>query len=62
MEETKGGKGDTAMNIDGWKYYNHAAIPTVAPHEPVNIQPVKNGTIWRMGGGYSFAGSMDNRF
>ncbi len=49
------------MNIDGWKYYNHAAIPTVAPHEPVNIQPVKNGTIWRMGG-YSFAGSMDNRF
>lgn len=50
MEETKGGKGDTAMNIDGWKYYNHAAIPTVAPHEPVNIQPVKNGTIWRMGG------------
>ena len=39
------------MNIDGWKYYNHAAIPTVAPHEPVNIQPVKNGTIWRMGGG-----------
>lgn len=21
------------MQIDGWKYYNHAAIPTTAPHD-----------------------------
>ena len=39
------------MQIEGWKYYNHAAIPTTAPHEPVNIKPINNGSIWQMGGG-----------
>ena len=39
------------MNIDGWRYYNHAAIPTCAPHEMPNTAPVKDGTIWKMGGG-----------
>ncbi len=39
--------------IEGWKYYNHAAIPTAAPHEEVNLEPLNNGSIWQIGGGYS---------
>ena len=38
------------MQIDGWKYYNHAAIPTTAPHEDVDVQPIADGTIWKMPG------------
>lgn len=33
-----------------WKYYNHAAIPTTAPHEEVDIKPIKNGEIWKLDG------------
>ena len=41
------------MKIDGWKYYNHAAIPTTAPHTKVNLEPIENNTIWKKldGGG-----------
>lgn len=39
------------MQIDGWKYYNHAAIPTTAPHEIPNISPITDGSIWKSGGG-----------
>ena len=39
------------MNIDGWKYYNHAVIPTCAPHESPDLNPVKNGSIWKIDGG-----------
>lgn len=39
------------MNIDGWKYYNHAAIPTTAPHENPNMNPIENGAIWNIDGG-----------
>lgn len=38
------------MDIKGWKYYNHAAIPTSAPHENVDITPIENGDIWKLGG------------
>ena len=38
------------MQIEGWKYYNHAAIPTTAPHEPVNMKPLEDGTIWKLDG------------
>lgn len=38
------------MQIDGWKYYNHAAIPTTAPHEIPNISPITDGSIWKSGG------------
>lgn len=37
--------------IEGWKYYNHAVIPTTAPHEPVNLSPITDGKIWEVGGG-----------
>lgn len=33
--------------IKGWKYYDHAAIPTTAPHEPVDLSPIVNHTIWQ---------------
>lgn len=39
------------MQIDGWKYYNHAAIPTTAPHEEAIIAPINDGSIWKIGGG-----------
>lgn len=38
------------MKISGWKYYNHAAIPTSAPHEQPNLAPVKDGSIWKLDG------------
>ena len=39
------------INIDGWTYYNHAAIPSTAPHVPVNMGPLENGSIWKIKGG-----------
>jgi len=38
------------MDIKGWRYYNHAAIPTTAPHEAPDITPVNNGDIWKIEG------------
>lgn len=32
--------------IKGWKYYNHAMIPTTAPHEEVDTTPVEDGSIF----------------
>ena len=42
----------TAENnqIPGWKYYNHAAIPTCAPHEMPDLTPVEDGSIWHIEG------------
>lgn len=37
-------------NISGWRYYNHAAIPTTAPHEEPDLTPVKDESIWRIDG------------
>lgn len=39
------------MNIDGWKYYNHAALPDCAPHETPDDTPVKNNEIWKIANG-----------
>ena len=35
------------MEIQGWRYYLHAAIPTCAPHEIPNLEPVFNGQIFK---------------
>ena len=48
------------MKIKGWKYYNNAAIPTTAPHELVNLHPIKDKTIWKMDGKPFFARWTDN--
>lgn len=34
-----------------WRYYNYAMMPSTAPHKSADIEPVNNGTIWRMGEG-----------
>lgn len=36
--------------IEGWKYYNHAAVPNCAPHEIVDTSAIDNGSIWKMDG------------
>ena len=38
------------MQIDGWNYYNHAAIPTTDPREVPDITPINDGSIWKIGG------------
>lgn len=38
------------MIIEGWKYYNHAAVPTSAPHETVNLSVLQSGKIWSIEG------------
>ena len=39
------------MNIKGWKYYNHAVVPTCAPHETPDLAPISDERIWSLGGG-----------
>ncbi len=38
------------LEIPGWVYYNHAAIPSCAPHETPPLAPIEDGSIWRLGG------------
>ena len=30
-----------------WRYYNHALLPNVAPHEEADIESLKNKNIWK---------------
>lgn len=46
------------MQIDGWIYYNHAAVPTTAPNETPDISPITDGSIWKIRGG-SVVGKVD---
>ncbi len=39
------------MKIDGWRCYRHMAVPTIAPHLPIDPTPIKNGNIWNISGG-----------
>ena len=39
------------MEIKGWKYYNHAAIPITPPHIKPDTRPLADGTIWKMSQG-----------
>lgn len=48
------------MQIDRWKYYNHAAIPTTAPHEIPDISPITDGSIWKLGGLRYWQGGLQN--
>ena len=51
------------MNIGDWKYYNHAVVPSVEPHETPDISCIKDRSIWKGEGGGQDADSrtMDNR-
>ena len=33
--------------MSGWKYYNHAVIPTTAPHEFVDLKDIETNDIWQ---------------
>lgn len=33
--------------MENWKYYNHAMIPTTAPHEEVDTRCVEDKSIWK---------------
>ena len=50
------------MSIEGWKYYNHALIPTCAPHETPNLEALQNPAIWSKNtwGGVALVGPLDN--
>lgn len=41
--------------IEGWRYYKHAMLSTGAPQESVNLQPIKDGSIWKQKGYPLFA-------
>ena len=32
---------------EGWKYYNHAIIPTIAPHEIVDESQIRHPQFWK---------------
>lgn len=39
------------MSVEGWKYYNHAMVPTCAPHESANIEAMRDKDFWNPIGG-----------
>ena len=49
------------IKIEGWKYYNHAAIPVCEPHEQIDLCPIEDNSIWCIGGADSVISTMDNR-
>ncbi|MBQ5320181.1 MAG: hypothetical protein J6K17_13900 [Oscillospiraceae bacterium] len=36
------------MEIQGWKYYNHAAIPSTPPHKEPDLSPIEDKSIWKI--------------
>ena len=38
------------METSCWRYYNHVAIPSTAPHENVDLRPIQTGAIWNIQG------------
>lgn len=34
--------------VQGWGYYNHAMVPTCAPHEEPDLTPIQDGSIWKV--------------
>jgi hypothetical protein len=32
--------------MSGWKYYNHALLPAVAPHEEADVQALNHPDVW----------------
>ena len=35
------------QSVNSWKYYNHAVIPDMAPHEEPVLQSVYDNSIWK---------------
>jgi hypothetical protein len=45
-------KGSPMQQEQKWCYYNHAIMPTSAPHERVDVSIIKNKNFWKSVGGY----------
>ena len=52
-DETELEKGNN-MSLKDWKYYNHAVIPAVEPHEQPDLTCIRDKSIWKVGGVYRF--------
>lgn len=37
------------MSVEGWRLYNHAAIPSTPPHINPDISLIESGNIWKAG-------------
>lgn len=48
--------------IEGWKYYNHAMIPTNAPHLEVDLRSLQNGEIWKPDKGFPILARWTSEF
>ena len=40
-------KGNGVKAIKGWRYYNHALIPSVAPHVNPDVSIFENLDVWK---------------
>lgn len=38
---------DNASSLQGWRYYNHAIVPSVAPHVTPDLTIFKSAEIWK---------------
>lgn len=47
------------MSLRDWKYYNHAVIPAVEPHEKPDLSCIENRLIWKVSGGGTVACKVD---
>ncbi len=36
--------------MKGWRYYNHAALPTTPPHQEPDLTPIEDRSIWALDG------------
>jgi len=55
---------EVRTEMEEWKYYIHAMIPTTPPHISPDTSSITNGNIWnkQAGGGYSSSSKMDDEF
>lgn len=40
--------------MNEWQYYNHAVVPTGAPHEKPDLKSLQNGDAWHVGDSFPF--------
>ena len=50
------------MSLNDWKYYNHAVIPAVEPHEKPDLACIKDKSIWKVGGGIPLLARWSSNF
>lgn len=43
-----------------WTYYNHAMIPSTPPNITPDLTPLKDGSIWHLGGGDKSPRTLDD--